>query len=147
MTTPPGFYIRVHNGYQTNRRKKQRCVTDCLSRSTVQAVHLGMDFVLIAADQQSDPEMQVYRSAISSLKIADVCFANTGVTLMCDVSSGHTRPVVPVQWRRAVFDKVHGLSHPGQKSFTETGLVKVCVAWIEKGCSKLGFSVCGMSTG
>lgn len=47
-------------------------MVDCLSRATVQAVHLGMDFVHLAADQHSDPEVQAYRTAVSSLKIADV---------------------------------------------------------------------------
>lgn len=31
-------------------------VADCLSRATVQAVHLGMDFVRLTADQQSDQQ-------------------------------------------------------------------------------------------
>ena len=33
-------------------------------------------------------------------------------TLICDVSSGHPRPIVPHGWRRRVFDAIHGLSHP-----------------------------------
>ncbi len=76
---------------------KSNVVADCLSRATVQAVHLGIDFVQLAADQQSDPDVQAYRTAISSLKIADIHFAEAGVTLVCEVSRGHPRPVVPVQ--------------------------------------------------
>ncbi|GAA6090401.1 uncharacterized protein K02A2.6-like [Tachysurus ichikawai] len=95
---------------------KSNVVADCLSRATVQAVHWGIDFVQLATDQQSDTEVQAYRSAISSLKIADVRFAEAGVTLMCDVSRGHARPIIPVQWRRVVFDNIHSLSHPGQKA-------------------------------
>lgn len=47
-------------------------MADCLSRAIVQAVHLGMDFVRLAADQHSNPEVQAYRMDVSSLKIADV---------------------------------------------------------------------------
>ena len=32
---------------------------------------------------------------------------------MCDVSSGHWRPLVPLTWRRRVFLAVHNLAHPG----------------------------------
>ena len=33
--------------------------------------------------------------------------------LMCDVSSGRWRPLVPLTWRRRVFLAVHNLAHPG----------------------------------
>ncbi len=106
---------------------KSNVVANCLSRATVQAVHLGIDFAQLAADQQSDPDVQAYRTAISSLKIADIHFVEAGVTLVCDVSRGHPHPVVPVQWRRAVFDNVHSFSHPGRKASQK--LVSSKVVW------------------
>jgi hypothetical protein len=36
-----------------------------------------------------------------------------GVQLLWDVSAGVLRPLVPVQQRRAVFEALHSLSHPG----------------------------------
>ena len=43
--------------------------------------------------------------------------------MLCDVSTGVARPLVPVKHRRAIFDALHGLSHPGiratQKLITE----------------------------
>ena len=36
--------------------------------------------------------------------------------LLCDVSTGQPRPVVPEVWCRCVFDAIHGLSHPGGKA-------------------------------
>ena len=36
-------------------------------------------------------------------------------TLLCDISQGHPRPVVPLAMRRAIFDKLHSLSHPDIK--------------------------------
>jgi len=44
-----------------------------------------------------------------------VVFGDAGVTLLCDVSTGLPRPVVPASWRRSIFEAVHGLSHPGGK--------------------------------
>ena len=35
------------------------------------------------------------------------------VQMLCDVSKGVPRPVVPVAFRRQLFDHLHGLSHPG----------------------------------
>lgn len=36
--------------------------------------------------------------------------------LLCDVSTGHPRPIVPAAWRRHVFDTVHGLAHPSVRA-------------------------------
>ena len=38
---------------------------------------------------------------------------NVGALLLCDVSTGIPRPVVPASLRCRVFEAVHGLSHPG----------------------------------
>ena len=36
-----------------------------------------------------------------------------GISIICDVSTGVQRPYVPVSFRRAIFDSLHSLSHPG----------------------------------
>lgn len=79
----------------------------------MQEVHFGMDFVRLAADQQSDPQVQAYRMADSSLKIDDVRFTEAGVKMMCDVSRGHPHPVLAMQWRRRVFDMDHSFHTQG----------------------------------
>lgn len=66
----------------------------------------------MASSQQGDPGIQAYRTAITGLKLEDVPFGPKNLTLLCDTSSGQPRPIVPVCWRRKVFDVVHGLSHP-----------------------------------
>ena len=60
--------------------------------------------------------MQAYHTATSSLQPEDIPFGPQGVTLLCDMSTGHPRPIVPATWRRKVFDIVHGLSHPSMRS-------------------------------
>ena len=36
-----------------------------------------------------------------------------GTNLLCDVSTGVPRPLVPTLWRAAVFSEVHALAHSG----------------------------------
>ena len=40
----------------------------------------------------------------------------SGQELWCDKSDGTLRPLVPVTWRKAVFDSVHGLAHAGTRA-------------------------------
>ena len=91
---------------------KDNHVADALSRTTINALHQGVDYAAMAASQREDPNVQAYRTAITRLRLEDVCFGPNGETLLCDTSTGQPRPVVPVGWRRTVFDLVHGLSHP-----------------------------------
>ena len=91
-------------------------VADALSRVCISALHEGIDFKAMAREQQDDQEMQIYRTTITSLQFEDVPVDNSGVTLLCDVSTGKQRPVVPQAWRRRVFDAVHGLSHPSVRT-------------------------------
>ena len=37
-------------------------------------------------------------------------------TILCDVSKGTKRPIVPDSWQRRVFQTVHNLSHPGTRA-------------------------------
>ncbi len=60
-----------------------------------------------------------------------------GAHLLCDFSRGATRPVVPVQDRRAVFLAMHGVAHPGIRAtrrlvsarFVWHGLAKDVGGW------------------
>lgn len=81
----------------------------------------------MALDQESDPDVQAYRTAVSGLKLVHVPFDERGNTLLCDMSRGQPRPVVPGAWRKQVFDAVHGLSHPGRKP--SQGLVAAKFVW------------------
>jgi hypothetical protein len=47
-------------------------------------------------------------------------------SLWCDLSLGEARPLVPVLNRRAVFDAVHSLAHPGIPAFRRL-VVQGCV--------------------
>ena len=91
---------------------KDNPVADSLSRATLDSVQLGIDYSVMAADQMDDAEIQAYLTTPTSLLFKEVPFGQQGITLLCDTSTGQARPVVPVSWRRKVFDHIHGLSHP-----------------------------------
>ena len=105
--------------YTTNVRHidgKDNNVADALSRTSVNTVlspSPGIDYTEMAAAQQEDTEMAAYRTAITGMKLEDIACGPGNTTLLCDVSHGQPRPVVPAPWRRRVFDVIHGLSHPG----------------------------------
>jgi len=88
-------------------------VADCLSRASVDAVTLGVDYNALADAQTNCPETDALRSAVTGMQLQDVVFDRGGPSLLCDVSVGYPRPVVPPAWRLRVFDALHGLSHPG----------------------------------
>ncbi|MEE8151602.1 MAG: integrase [candidate division NC10 bacterium] len=69
----------------------------------------------MVADQISNPAVQALWTADTGLRLSDVPFKDTGTVLLCDVSLGQPRPIVPSGWQRFIFDALHGLSHPGRK--------------------------------
>ena len=70
-------------------------MADTLSRATMAEIHEGIDYNAMAASQHEDPEVQAYRSATSGLRLEDIPIGTRGITLLCDISTGTPRPVVP----------------------------------------------------
>lgn len=56
--------------------------------------------------------MAAYRTATTGMVLEEIPFGPTNTKLLCDISTGRPRPVVPTTWRRRVFDAIHNLSHP-----------------------------------
>ena len=71
-----------------------------------------IDFKAMAAAQDSDPELPYLQNS-SSLKLQPVPIAMSDATILCDVSTQVSRPYVPADYRRAIFNSLHGMSHPG----------------------------------
>ena len=82
-----------------------------------------VDYEALARDQLQSEEVQAYRTAITDLQLQDVPFADGNFTVLCDMSQGRPRPVVPEEWKKNIFDVVHNLSHAGKKA-TTTALSK-----------------------
>jgi cleavage and polyadenylation specificity factor subunit 1 len=97
---------------------KNNVVADALSRSSVAAVsnpQYLFDHAATAKAQINAPDIADCRSRVSSgLHLVDVTIA-PGINLLCDDSLGSTRPVIPLTWRKRVFDIIHGLAHQGPK--------------------------------
>ncbi|BHF57589.1 hypothetical protein SprV_0100053100 [Sparganum proliferum] len=115
----------------------KNAVADMLSRPSLSAFHLshGIDLGAMAAEQRrvgcpGDV-------SVDSLQLVDVPLATGTGTILCDVSTPFHRPYVPASMRRAVFQTLHGLSHPGIRAsqkllaerFVWPGLNKDVKAW------------------
>ena len=105
---------------------KDNITADWLSRTTIDSVHLAIDPAALAAAQSTSDDIRAARTAVSSLKLEEVAYPG-GLTLVCDTSLGFPRPVVPPEFRRDVFDVLHGLSHPGIRATTQ--LVQQRYVW------------------
>ena len=93
-------------------------VADALSRIETNALLSGqppvVDFVAMAKSQATDPQIRALQSSPAcSLVVQAIPLANSTDPLFCDVSTGCQCPLVPLSWRRTVFDSLHSLSHPG----------------------------------
>ena len=84
---------------------------DALSR--IDTVSASVDFEALAAAQREDPELTEMRQNPLSLVLAEIPLPYTTTMVTCDTSQKSPRPFVPVQFRRAVFDSLHDLSHTG----------------------------------
>ena len=91
-------------------------VADTLSRPSVTSVSFpeipSVDFAAVAAAQ--DPGGVL---GDSSLDLALV--SSNGQKMWCDTAGGRIRPLVPQQFRRPVFEVLHGLSHAGTRPTTK----------------------------
>ncbi|BHF84036.1 hypothetical protein SprV_0902718600 [Sparganum proliferum] len=112
-------------------------VADMLSRPSLSSLQLshGIDLCAMAAEQQrvGCPGVE----SVSGLQLKDVPLTTGSGTILCDVSTPFHRPFVPASMRRAVFQTLHGLSHPGIRAsqkllaerFVWPGMNKDVKAW------------------
>lgn len=106
---------------------KSNHVADCLSRVLVSPVYVGIDYTAMAAEQRADPDVLALQSTKTGLVLEDTPVWDGGPHLLCNVSTGRPRPVVPLSWRRRVFDSVYALSHPGVRASVK--LVSARFVW------------------
>ncbi|KAK3793955.1 hypothetical protein RRG08_023050 [Elysia crispata] len=94
----------------------------------------------MARAQAASIDLQAYKTAFTCLEITNTKLNDQGPELVCDVSKGRPRPIVPPDFRRAVFDVVHNLSHPGVKArvkmvsnkFVCHGIRKQVSRWVKE---------------
>ena len=120
---------------------KNNIVAECLSRSrTTNPVSLGIDYIAMARAQAVSIDVQAYKTAFTCLEITNTRLSEQGPELVCDVSTGRPRPIIPPDFRHTVFDVVHNLSHPGVKAtvkmvsdkFVWHGMRKKVSRWVKE---------------
>ena len=80
---------------------------------------IGLDLAKMAADQPLDRDyVRISGDARSGLNFKRI--EMNGQQLIVDISNGPARPFVPFNWRRTVFDIIHGLGHPGVERTRQT---------------------------
>ncbi|GFO02726.1 Pol polyprotein [Plakobranchus ocellatus] len=77
-------------------------------------VTLGIDYEAMAKAQEKDRDIQAFPTAIAGFHIVPYQIHNS--TLLCDVSTGLPRSLVPQTFQRQVFESIHNLAHPSRKS-------------------------------
>lgn len=89
-------------------------VADSLSR--IDALSASLDYEALAKSQTQDDEIQQYLKPNSSIKLEQVPIPGTQFSLFCDCSMSTPRPFITKDFRKAAFNCVHGLSHPGMNA-------------------------------
>jgi hypothetical protein len=91
-------------------------IADALSRAHInQVTHTKFDLQIIAQSQKDDTELSQLRSH-PTMKFVEVPLLHCDSKIVCDTSTGNPRPFVPVNYRRAVFEHFHSISHPSIRS-------------------------------
>jgi cleavage and polyadenylation specificity factor subunit 1 len=73
----------------------------------------AVDFSAMAAAQRSCPEVvEMMNSTTLQITTQEVSDAS----LLGNVSTGVFRPLVPIQYREAVFQSLHSIHHPGVRA-------------------------------
>ena len=73
----------------------------------------AVDWHAVALRQATCPSVQ---SASSSSSLQVEALLHDGVRLLCDVSTGNVRPLIPAVDRQAVFQSLHNIAHPGTRA-------------------------------
>ena len=107
-------------------------VADALCRNAISTLQSSqppsIDLQVLADAQAGDPEiLALQNSSTTSLRLTSLPLPASTSTIICDTSTGTPRPIVPSSLRRAVFNAMHSLSHPGVRATEQ--LIKQRYVW------------------
>ena len=71
-----------------------------------------IDFEQLEIAQRDNPDLSKLQATPNCLDLRDISLPVSGTLLTCDTSTVTLRPVVPVQFRRSIFKRLHSFSHP-----------------------------------
>ena len=90
---------------------------DALSRISQISVATTLPYEEIALAQLKDKELkELMQDKKTTLKFEMKTIPDSDVLLCCDVSTQHTRPFLPKEFREMAMQSVHNLSHPGPRN-------------------------------
>ena len=93
---------------------KNNLAADALSRAYINNITgTTIDFDAIAAAQETDDEITQLTGADGPPRLQRVPVPSSHQTMLCDVTTGFSRPYVPASFRKSIFHSLHDLSHPG----------------------------------
>ncbi|BHF57856.1 hypothetical protein SprV_0100080200 [Sparganum proliferum] len=90
-------------------------VADCLPRPGINAITRPSIDLERMSELQNQPTF-IESLQPTSLQLEAIPLSTTPGTILCDLSRGASRPVVPSEMRRDVFATLHNLAHPGIRS-------------------------------
>lgn len=114
---------------------RDNVVADALSR--VEEVACAIDYQSLARSQENDPELQELLHNGTALRLRKVSTESCDLPVYCDTSLPMPRPYITTEFRRQVFEMLHGLHHPGSSAtvrlvtqrFVWPGIRKDCREW------------------
>ena len=87
----------------------------------------------MAVAQRTDPEItDLRRNNSTALVLKDIPLAEHGINILCDVSTGRLRPVIPVSLRASIFKHFHSLAHSSIRGSISLLTEKVVLIGIRK---------------
>ncbi|BHF67662.1 hypothetical protein SprV_0301069000 [Sparganum proliferum] len=107
-------------------RGSDNVVADALSRPDINTHIFDFDLAKLADLQTADESIADLRTS-TTLQLRDAPLPASPGTILCDWSTGTPRPVVPLPYRKVVFDHFHFLFHPGIRA--ERKLIAARFVW------------------
>ena len=99
---------------------KRNVVSDALSRATLTEDLMSLSEIttinyndIARAQETAHEEMSAYKTAITGLDIKNINIEDNAI--ICDVSTGKPRPIIPAAYKKRVFLTYHNLSHAAAK--------------------------------
>lgn len=94
---------------------KDNVVADALSRIESIQCPTTIGFAQVARAQEAEQLTQYYHPN-STVQFKPMFIPNCDKPLHCEVSTKHSRPYIPIQFRKLAFETIHNISHPGIRS-------------------------------
>ncbi|GFS81795.1 integrase catalytic domain-containing protein [Nephila pilipes] len=104
--------------------------------SRLEEVPETLDYVKIAQEQSNDDELKKQISSNTNVLFEKFLVIGSKEQIFCDISIGHSRPYIPLHYRKMVFDSIHHLSHHGIHATAAAVAKKFIWPSVKKDCKK-----------